>query len=460
MANIKFKCGLSIFIFISVIRVTSKSNECLREGVRAIDINQIYVPPGFDVCVEEGSTLMIDTGIGSEVEDQICFTESMKNGSRQQIACVPSYNPEMTSNSSGYSFKVIKNNTISYRWTLKLWNIMSNPGKIDWWLSGHNSEYGSITITMLDRKLVHANVRVREKVNFSIVKYFTEENIKDIGFDGPSVFGIHYFDLEIESGSAKGCTQFTDFLISPFYAHKYLSINFWNVDCGRRGQYTLSVTDINRNHNILVSLSINENIEVDGKVLKTPTFSFDKTKVMCSANKKKMKVLWFENGVPIPERGKGGYGIERTDNSSILTIEYIDLKPNCTMEYMCWVSTDCSEGKNRTISVNISDITVCPPCNRSIECPTEACLNTRETIDYSASYDHTEIYSTNSTLCINTGHEECLLWSLMVFVITNMLWIIVLCCVKFYGRLKIRYHKPQEQNSEIELYDQQGKEDN
>ncbi|XP_070573741.1 uncharacterized protein [Ptychodera flava] len=194
------------------------------KGVKAIDIDQIYVPPGFDVCVEEGSTLLIDTGIGSEVEDQICFTEILKN----------------------------------------------------------------------------------------------------------------------------------------------------------------------------------ENIEVDGKVVKTPTFSFDTTKVMCSANKKKIKVLWFENGVPIPE-GKSGYVIKRTDNSSILTIEYIDLKPNCTMEYMCWVSTDCSEGKNRTVSVNISDITVCPPCNRSIECPTEACSYTRETIDYSASNDHTEIYSANSTLCINAG---------------------------------------------------------
>ncbi|XP_077979390.1 uncharacterized protein LOC144434773 isoform X8 [Glandiceps talaboti] len=392
-------------------------------GARAVSTTEIYVPLNFDVNIESGYTLYLDSGVYPIDPRILCVNTTRKQGSTFSLC---SHDEKDMNRVDLPGHELINRED---KWMLKVDNLtLREDGEIHQWWFGATKEILGQTLTEIrDVKVGDAllNVTVSGGRNSTLSLIFKALNITDVNLKDSN--RNIYFDFVNLNGKAAQCHIYSNpsdgIKISPSHQFNNLAVNFWNFNCDMSGKYTLTRSLDKGTKTTVIDVKVKEEIETNITIVKQPEYSTDTAEIKCSSNKKIISTKWFVNGFFIQD-GDTLRKISTDEKESMLTINW---HSDGDSIYKCDIHANCSV-ESKEIILDTKGLTSCPACD--CHCPTTQVIQT-ETVTVSETDTSTE-----------TEAEACSSNDGMVngFIISCAFNVVLVCaiCILIYKLYKIR----------------------
>ncbi|XP_077979384.1 uncharacterized protein LOC144434773 isoform X3 [Glandiceps talaboti] len=351
-------------------------------GARAVSTTEIYVPLNFDVNIESGYTLYLDSGVYPIDPRILCVNTTRKQGSTFSLC---SHDEKDMNRVDLPGHELINRED---KWMLKVDNLtLREDGEIHQWWFGATKEILGQTLTEIrDVKVGDAllNVTVSGGRNSTLSLIFKALNITDVNLKDSN--RNIYFDFVNLNGKAAQCHIYSNpsdgIKISPSHQFNNLAVNFWNFNCDMSGKYTLTRSLDKGTKTTVIDVKVKEEIETNITIVKQPEYSTDTAEIKCSSNKKIISTKWFVNGFFIQD-GDTLRKISTDEKESMLTINW---HSDGDSIYKCDIHANCSV-ESKEIILDTKGLTSCPACD--CHCPTTQVIQT-ETVTVSETDTSTE----------------------------------------------------------------------
>ncbi|XP_077980499.1 uncharacterized protein LOC144435758 isoform X2 [Glandiceps talaboti] len=315
-----------------------------RNGVQSVGIKDIYIPLNYDLYVEPGTNLILDSGVTVNTSrENVCVTRTRTDGTSESIVGCE-FEPNVEEK------QLTQNELVSFdgHWALNVSNVQNDydGSTFTWKYSDSDDLIGQTTVNIIGKHIEVWQVNTEFGRSMAVVWELNELDAKDVSFESPD--GMLFF-FENVNGEPSNCYMYNDNgNIFSLHGNNFIAINFDNVSCDNRHNYTFTVS-VNeyQSYSSFITLQINDKHNMSIRLTHQPIQHDDTAVLQCTANSPLHALTWFFNDDEIVDDDR--HNIQTNELDSTLYIYNVGSSDLGT--YSCVVKSQCSMSHKESINL-------------------------------------------------------------------------------------------------------------